>query len=201
MKQILTILLLLVFITSYSKTTVYDDGKEAVKTVYGDAKKIAPKIESAVQEIAKGMKVGAENIWDILVRQQLVWSLCFLILTISSLINWWMFYRRMYPNQSKIEYNVLERDIIGDVVNPNYNEYRLGDSPTIKGPVGKEQYNAPILPIDSNSTKIFHWLHFVICMTLSYFSFVHFSDMLTGFINPEFGAMKTILDFSTTILK
>ena len=27
----------------------------------------------------------------------------------------------------------------------------------------------------------------------------HFSDMLTGFINPEYGAMKTIVQFATTL--
>ena len=185
--------------TSEGVETVYNDGKQAVKTVYNDAKQFSPKITQSINQIAKGLKVGAESVWNVLVKQQLVWSICFLILTISAMFNWWMFYKRMYPKTSEIKYNVLERDIIGDIPNPNYNKYRDGDTTTIKAPVGKEQYNAPILPPSNDSSKIFHWLHCVICIILSYFSFIHFSDMLTGFINPEFGAMKNILDLALTL--
>lgn len=187
--------------------TVYNDSKEAVSTIYKDAKSLAPKIEDSIKSIAKGLKVGAESVWDILVRQQLVWSICFLILTLSALINWYMFYRRMYPSTSNIEYVVLERDIIGDVPNPKYDQYYANQSDysddirsqvTIKGPIGREQYNAPKLVDNFNTStkKLYHGLHFTICIGLSVLSIIHFPDMLTGFINPEFGAMKNIAELA-----
>lgn len=39
----------------------------------------------------------------------------------------------------------------------------------------------------------------ILFIALSYFSFIHFSDMLTGFINPEFGALKTIVEVATKL--
>lgn len=193
-------------------STVYNDSKDVVKTVYGDLKEVAPKIESAITEVAKGLKVGAENVWQILIKQQKVWSIGFLILTIVSCINWYLFYKRNYTKNKDIEYTVLERDMISDIPNPKW-EKSYADDPywrnkndirtiaTIKGVVGKEQYNAPLLP-ETNETgmQIFlKFVHLVFCITLSYFSFVHFADMLTGFINPEFGAMKMLFETAQTL--
>jgi hypothetical protein len=48
--------------------------------------------------------------------------------------------------------------------------------------------------IPNSTVPYFKYLHLAICITLSVFSFLHFSDMLTGFINPEFGALKTIME-------
>lgn len=198
--------------TEKGVSTVYNDSKNVVKTVYGDLKEVAPKIESAVTEVAKGLKVGAENVWDILVKQQMVWSIAFLILTIVSCINWYIFYKRNYTKNKDIKYTVLERDIIGDIPNPKF-EKNYADDPywcgkndirtiaTIKGAIGKEQYNAPLL-CETNETSyqiFFKITHLIFCITLSYFSFVHFADMLTGFINPEFGAMKMLFEVVKTI--
>lgn len=201
--------------TEQGISTVYNDSKDVVKTVYGDLKEVAPKIESAVTEVAKGLKVGAENVWDILIKQQMVWSIAFLILTIVSCINWYIFYKRNYTKYKDIEYTVLERDIIGDVENPKFESYYAEQAfknpdryakdfraqTHIKGVVGKEQYNAPLLP-ETNETgmQIFlKFIHLIFCITLSYFSFIHFADMLTGFINPEFGAMKMLFEVVQTI--
>ena len=175
-------------------STVYNDSKQAVSTVYNDVKSLSPKVESAIKSLATELKTTTNALWEILVKQQLVWSLCFLTLTISSLINWYMFCKRMYSKPSEIEWTVLERDIIGKVINPNYNKYRDGDTPMVNGSVGKEQYNAPKITEQSTNNVLFHWIHFGICVILSYFSFIHFSDMLTGFINPEFSAITTIID-------
>jgi len=191
--------------TSNGVEMVYEDGREAVTTVYSDLKTIAPKISDGVKEVAKGLKVGAESVWDILVKQQFVWSLCFLILTLSALSNWFLFYKNTQKNNKNIEYVTLNRDIIGDVPNPRAEEYYvkrpneyaldIRSKITIKGPVGKEEYSCPKISEGANQTlmqKIFKYIHLILCLTLSYFSFIHFADMLTGFINPEFGAIKTI---------
>lgn len=212
MKKIIIALLLTTSFAFATKTEkdkegVYNDIKQASSTIYKDAKTLAPKIETAVTEVAKGLKVGAESVWNILVKQQLVWSICFLILTLSSLFNWYLFYKRTYTSKDKIEYTVLERDIIGDILNPNYESYygersQYKNDPRaqthIKGAIGKEQYNAPKYSeeINSKNKKVFYYVHLMICLILSYFSFIHFSDMLTGFINPEFGAMKNIAEIA-----
>lgn len=198
--------------TEQGISTIYNDGKDVVKTVYGDLKEVAPKIESAVTEVAKGLKVGAENVWDILVKQQMVWSIAFLILTIVSCINWYIFYKRNYTKNKDIEYTVLERDMIGDIPNPKWEKSYADDAywrnkkdirtiPTIKGVVGKEQYNAPLLPETSETgmQTFLKFIHLIFCITLSYFSFIHFADMLTGFMNPEFGAMKMLFEIVQTI--
>lgn len=197
--------------TEQGISTIYNDGKDITKTVYGDLKEVAPKIESAITEVAKGLKVGAENVWNILVRQQFVYSLGFLILTIASCFNWVLFYRRNYSKKNKnIEYTILERDMIGDVVNPQYDRYYVENYPNdikakqfIPGIIGKEQYNAPkIIEENKKNTNIqifFKFTHLTICIILSYFSFTHFNDMLTGFINPEFGAMKMVFEIVKTM--
>jgi len=114
----------------------------------------------------------------------------------------------MYPPKADIEYTVLKRESIIDIPNPKYDKYYAERSDykddvrskaTIKGPSGAwEEYNAPKETIESwsNTKEAFHWLHFVICCILSYFSFIHFADMMTGFINPEFGAMKNIAELA-----
>src|SRR6188508_1867440 len=74
--------------------TVYNDGTSVVKTVYNDAKSLSPKIESAIKSLATELKTTTNALWDILVRQQLVWSIGFLILTLTSIFNWYLFYKR-----------------------------------------------------------------------------------------------------------
>lgn len=214
MKRLLLILLVITSTLTFANNTeepiktVYSDSKTAISTMYNDAKSLAPKIENSIKSIAKGLKIGAESVWDILVKQQLVWSICFSILTLSSLLNWYSFYRRMYPPKNNIEYTVLKRETMIDIPNPKYDKYYANRSDysgdvrskeTIKGPSGAwEEYNAPKETVEqwSNTKEAFHWLHFCICATLSYFSFIHFADMMTGFINPEFGAMKNIAELA-----
>jgi hypothetical protein len=97
--------------------------------------------------------------------------------------------------------------MIGDILNPQYDKY-YKDRPDdirskvyIKGIIGKEQYNAPKIYEQSQSNfQIFiKFVHLCGCIILSYFSFKHFSDMLTGFINPEFSAMMQIFEIIKTI--
>lgn len=194
---------------SSDNSTAYEDGKNAVTTVYSDVKSLSPKVTQAVQSLANSLKTTANQLWIILVKQQFVWSCAFLILTIISVINWILFYRRMYPSIKKIEYDVLTRDIIGEVLNPGYDKYYAERHPEdnralrfIKGPVGgKEEYFAPKI-INKNSSEkdsIDQGLHFALCVVISGFSAYHFPKMLTGFINPEYGALQTILEVANSL--
>lgn len=192
---------------SYDKTL--DKASEATSTVYNDLKSLSPKMGNAINEVAKELKTGVNGVWDILVKQQLVWSIAFLILTLSAIINWFVFYKR-YLNKSKtIEKIVLEKDMIVDkeVINPNFSDYDARNYPhrataqkTLieKQALGKEQY-VQVINTDIQDMPKFKYLHLIICLTLSAFSFYHFNDMLTGFINPKYGAMKTIAEIAYRI--
>lgn len=197
--------------TSKGVETVYSDGKEAAKTIYLDLKQVAPKISQGLEEIAKGLKVGVNNVWNILVKQQKVWSIGYLILTIASIINWAVFYRKSLARAvtlktADVEYVTLSRDILIDIPNPAYDDY-YKDRPndrrsqkTIKAPSGgKEEYLSPKIPVTIAAPLpafgvFLQCLHLAGCIGMSALSIYHFSDMLTGFINPEYGAIKTVVN-------
>ena len=76
---------------------VYTDAKSAVTTIYSDVKdvtaEIYPDVKSAITEIARGLGVGAEYVWTVLVKQYVVLGVAellkfilFLILTIVGII-------------------------------------------------------------------------------------------------------------------
>ena len=161
--------------TSKTIETVYSDSKYGIKTVYNDLKSTTPQIKNALEALSKELKTTTDSLWHILVKQQLVWSWCFLILFLGSIFNWFLFYKRNFKK--------LDDD-----------EFVLGKQ------VKKTGYSSdPVITTDIiiKKDRIFSWfvyVHLTICITLSVFSFWHFSDMMTGFINPEFGALKTITE-------
>ena len=178
--------------TSKSIETVYKDSKNGISTVYNDLKSTTPQIKSALESLSKELKTTTDSLWLILVKQQLVWSWCFLILIISSLINWIMFYRFNFnPN--------LKYDKVKVVVQKHQNKDGATDDDIKRYPnaygkqfVNVEEEGFKLIP--NSAIPWFKYVHLAICITLSVFSFLHFSDMLTGFINPEFGALKTITE-------
>ena len=172
--------------------TAYTDSKEGIKTVYNDLKSTTPQIKNALEALSKELKTTSESLWKILVKQQLVWSWCFLILIFGSAFNWFLFYRRNLSNSLKYEkvrvvkQKLMYRDETTEKDVENYpNSYRRNYR-------NVEEEELRIIP--NSNIPYFKYLHLAICVTLSVFSFIHFSDMLTGFINPEFGALKTITE-------
>lgn len=195
--------------TEAATKTVYSDGKEVVSTVYKDVKSLTPKIAQGINEIAKGLKIGAESVWLILVKQQKVWSICFLILTIASLINWLLFYKRNIKQicSDKIGTRTVKKYIDNPDFDENYYiQYKKYLTSTYSSDKEKtevlafkkkiliEEKEDFIIPIEYNEKMpFFRYIHLFSCVILSGFSFFHFGDMLTGFLNPEYGAMKDIL--------
>jgi len=147
---------------SFSKTvkdgtsTVYGDGKEAITTVYTDAKDIVkdltPEAKKMIVAIANKLEKTTNQVWDILVKQQKVWSWCYLLLTIGAVILWYRFY---------IQFNVMKKELT--------EEQEMKES------------NIAL-------TVIFG----ITAVVSSCYSSYHFVDMMTGFMNPEYGAMKSI---------
>jgi len=182
-------------------STVYKDGTTAVKTVYNDAKSLSPKIERAIKSLATELKTTTNALWDILVKQQLVWSICFLILTISALFNWYIFYKRNLNKLNENDFIIGKRPIFGEILNTNYDKYYTKYNDDLRGkmyiksdtPTGEEDY---LLHITNSNNNWFKYLHLIICLSLSLLSVYHFSDMITGFMNPEYGALKTIAEIA-----
>jgi hypothetical protein len=191
-------------------STVYGDGKEAVSTLYNDAKSMAPKIVDGITEIAKGLKITADSVWGILVKQQKVWSIGFLIVSIGSLINWFLFYRRCV----KIVYTDKKgrRTIKEFIDNPDFDEsYYEANKKHINATYSSDRekvdsvfFKKKIMVTNEIDCLIarppvkepfsgFKYVHLAICIAMSAFSIFHFGDMLTGFMNPEYGAMKDVL--------
>ena len=172
--------------------TVYADSKDGITTVYNDLKSTTPQIKNALQALSKELKTTSDSLWRILVKQQLVWSWCFLILIFSSAFNWFLFYKRNLSKDLKYDrVRVIKQKLM----------YKEGtsekDAENFPNSYGKSYANVEeeeLRIVHNSNMPYFKYIHLAMCITLSVFSFLHFSDMLTGFINPEFGALKTITE-------
>jgi len=166
MRKVVVLLALVVSTTLFAQTQkgiekVYNDGKESVKTLYGDVKSLAPELKEGLASIAEGLKTTSEKAWDILVLQQQVWSWCFLFVTLSAIFLWWKFFK---------QYKLTSTD--------------LTETGEIK-----------------TSNKILSFLLICLALVDSIIAGLHFEQMVTGFINPEFGALRTIIEFAINVQK
>jgi hypothetical protein len=67
---------------------VYDDGKQLLKTV-------DDRLSKAIEKAAPVLKVGAQKVWDTLVKQQRVWALMWTIFLGITIFSWCHFYYRI----------------------------------------------------------------------------------------------------------
>jgi hypothetical protein len=69
--------------------TVYNDTKSVVTTIYSDMKGVAseiyPDVKNALSEIARGLGIGVEYTWTVLVKQYVVIAIAELLKLILSL--------------------------------------------------------------------------------------------------------------------
>jgi hypothetical protein len=197
-------------------STVYNDSKDATKEIYSQIKKASPKAASLLGKMAQKLEVGADAVWSVLVKQQLVWSICFLILTLASLYNWYVFNSRYLKLNSKILSDPIigKRTVVKSRPNPEFNNnyYELNNK-YLNSDYSSDRRKTEVIEfkkeLEYNSEEDFiidiplteklsgfRYLHLIICIGLSGLSFYNFPAMLTGFINPEFGAMKNIMEFA-----
>lgn len=78
-----------------SLSSVYGDSKDGIKTVYGDLSSLGGEAKGAIKDIVKELKQVSVKAWDLLVRQQMIWSLCYLAVTLSSLILGFRFFKQL----------------------------------------------------------------------------------------------------------
>lgn len=133
-----------------STVSVYDDVKTVGGTLYNDAK-------DAIKQLANALSVGAEHVYTVLVKQQLVHSIVNLLIAVLGLIIWYIVYRLMRYGLSESE-------------NAGYSIFL--ERPAILAVTKLVAFFAFLLTIG------------VIC---------ELPQTVTGFINPEYGAMKDIV--------
>lgn len=142
---------------------IYTDGTKVIEKAYSVAETIAPKIEEALKSLGSSLQVSANQLWDILVKQQKVWSICYLLVTLLALLSWGHFLYR----------------------------FKIGSTYLIESGNNKGEWKEANLVITL--------LTCCISCALSITSYLHFTTMLTGFINPEYGALNTIIEIASEI--
>lgn len=137
-------------------STLHQDAKDIVITAHNDVEKVVkyltPRAETLLIKTAKKLEKTTDEVWRILVKQQVVHAWAYLLFFIGSIILWIRFY---------IQYNKFTEDLTED-----------GSQKEIHG--------------------VMMAIFLILAVTTSIFSSIHFVDMMTGFINPEYGAMKNI---------
>lgn len=121
-----------------------DSAQSLMRTIYNDAK-------AGIQGLASALKVGAEHVYLVLVKQQLVYSICWLISWILIIIVLTYFI--------KFAKHVWKEDDEGGLV--------------VSFVIG---------------ICLIVWLSINLC---------HIDNMVTGFVNPEYGAIMEIMNFAT----
>lgn len=151
------LVLLLILTVSSSKAEQKDTSKVTVSTVYNDMKsginQNSPKIEKALKELSVSLKTTVDQLWQILVDQQRVYAVGYLIVFLITIGSWYHFWYRY--NQG---------------IEHKWDDFNSGT------------YIIPVI------------ITLVISIVGTILESIHFMDMLTGFFNPKFGALKTITE-------
>jgi len=130
-----------------SDGTKFVDTSSNFKMIYNDVK-------SNIAGLASALKVGAEHVYLVLVKQQIVYSIVWLVLTILA-----VFILKYLIKFSKWSYE----NKLSDLDNPGL-------------VVG----------------LVFGWIGYVVYLLTIIF---HLDTMITGFVNPEYGAIMDIVNF------
>lgn len=160
-----------------------DSGKAAVKTgiavvdtssnfriMYNDVK-------SGIAGLANGLKVGAEHVYVVLVRQQVVKAISDLILVVILFILAYIFYvqaRKTYASHL----------------------IQCGYKPDGSG---KASFNIDLDDSAKGVTSVLLGIACAITVVAATTIFCcSYEDIIGGFVNPEYGAMKDIIEFVRT---
>lgn len=135
-------------------STVYSDTKQGVSTIYNDVKSLAPDAKETLKYFYKEIRNVSIYTWDLLVRQQTTWSICYLLLEI-------LFFITIYKFWKSFDKLKTDTDEAGAMKSINY---------------------IPMIGFLGASIFLF------------VFNINHFEPMVTGFYNPEYGALKTLIE-------
>ena len=134
--------------------TVYKDGKAVIDSVYQDGKfafkTIYPDVKNAINQIAKGIGVVAEHLYEILVRKYFVLGITealFFVLSLLAFIISCVWWNKSTSGNKQINYRVIFPAVL---------------------------------------------FIFSIIMLFN----INYTDMVMGIVNPEYGAVDYILNFT-----
>lgn len=113
--------------------------------VYGDAK-------NALNGLGAALKVGAEHVYEVMVKQQIVNSIVYLVIFIITCILVYFFFKMLKTKDLGEHFDDFDGICIGTML--------LGTASLI----------------------------------FTVFTLVQLNEMITGFVNPEYGAIKEILE-------
>ena len=161
MRKLIIGALLLLSTNIYGQTSTVvaaiDSAKQAVKDgvnavdTSGNFKMIYTDIKTGISALASGLKVGAEHVYEVLVRQQLVNAIVWLIVFVASVI----FLRATI----KYAIKVIEKEGMASEVET-------------------------VMAFFGNLLAV---MIFIIAL-------FHIDTIVTGFVNPEYGAIETIIE-------
>lgn len=139
-------------------TAVHQDIKEAVPTLYNDAKTV-------ISQLASAMKVGAEHVYYVLVKQQIVNSITYLISYIIVILIMRFLYIKLREGNKK------------------FDEYKASSKASYYDSRSDQSYIvAPFIGLVATLVVA----TILVCSTLR--------ETVTGFVNPEYGAITHIID-------
>lgn len=137
----------------------YADSKGFLINLYDDLKSVGVEGKDAMGKLVDVVSDVSHSTWDLLVKQQLIWSICFLCITLSSIFLGYKFFTQVNKTSSDL-------DDIGDLKSVNI-----------------------LLSV------IYGLLFSAAAVTSAH----NFEPMVTGFMNPEFGALRTLIELASKI--
>lgn len=118
------------------------------ETIYKDAK-------HAISQLAEALEVGAEHVYGVLVKQQVVYSIIYLSLGMLGILLLTLAYKQM---------RMIKGDGRGAMIN------------------------------ESIPHLIYSIISGVVGFVLSVIALFNIGNIITGFVNPEYGAIKEIVN-------
>lgn len=177
MKKLLlaSVMMLSITLSANNAKNTLDSVKTTVESVLPDStqltfKEVYNDIKIGLSGLAAGLKVGSEKVYEILVTQQYINGLMFVSILLFGLILFIYWISCFY---SKHRYKIKNK----------YNRETGQD----ENYIDKTEWN------DAHITKT--TLLGIISCILLIIGLLYFDVILTGFLNPEYGAIKEILTF------
>jgi len=161
----LLLLILTMSIIFVSKSQVPDTAKLTIQKVYSDVK-------AGVAGLAQALKVPAEHVYKIIVIQQTTKAISLLIIVLIFLVF------------SFIGYKITKETYKGHLLLCN-----IGKDPNYYVDTDIDRTPKGILSVILGAISI------VLFSSGIFFFANNFTDIITGFINPEYGALKDIVSF------
>lgn len=177
MKKLLlaSIMMLTITLSANNTKTTLDSVKTTVESLLPDStqltfKEVYSDIKAGLSGLAQGLKIGSERVYEVLIRQQCVRAYIWCLVLLFGLILLTYF---IYCFNSKNRFKIKTR----------YN----------KNSDDEEEY------IDKKEWDGAHITKTIIMGLISIMFMIpgcfHIDIILTGFINPEYGTIKEILEF------